>query len=269
MACYIENIRAESELSADFRTIVTDAAVRRRMGRIVRLAVATAVGCAGSVDRLAGLDAILTATGWGCLQDSERFLRNMIENDEELPSPTPFIRSTFNTVGGQLALLRSNHGDNVTYANRAHSFEDALLDAFLRLEDGDGGSVLVGSYDELTDSSRKIMERMGLYRRHGPGEGCVFVLLNAERTGKSMAALSGIRFLQAPLAREACLAEYASSGRAQVLYNEAPDYGMYPTAGARVFHKAVRMIAEGAEEVIVYNEYYGSSPVMLKLECIA
>lgn len=51
------------------------------------------------------VDAIITATGLGCLADTEKFMNALMDNREQMLNPTAFIQSTFNTVGAQLALL--------------------------------------------------------------------------------------------------------------------------------------------------------------------
>ena len=84
----------------------------------------------------APIDAIITATGLGCIADSEKFLDGLIAGDETMLNPTPFIQSTFNTVGAQIALLRGLHCYNTTYAHRWTSFENALTDAALRIGAG-------------------------------------------------------------------------------------------------------------------------------------
>ena len=73
----------------------------------------------------AAVEAVVTATGLGCIADSEKFLDSLIANEERMLNPTPFIQSTFNTVGAQIALLRGLHCYNTTYANRWTSFENA------------------------------------------------------------------------------------------------------------------------------------------------
>ena len=49
-------------------------------------------------------------------------------------TPTSFIQSTHNTVGGQIALELQCKGYNFTYVHGSNSFESALLDAKLQLE---------------------------------------------------------------------------------------------------------------------------------------
>ena len=106
MKCYIDKIVTDRNVVTDIKQLIPDAGLRRRMSKVVKTAVATAIETIGGVENIDSLDGIITATGWGCLTDSERFLRNIIVDKEQLLNPTPFIQSTFNTVGGQIALLR-------------------------------------------------------------------------------------------------------------------------------------------------------------------
>lgn len=267
--CWIEAVMTDGRISSDIKELIPDAALRRRMSRVVKSAVAAAVECVGGIEGTASLDAVITATGLGCLADSERFLRNMIADGEQLLNPTPFIQSTFNTVGGQIAMLRRNHCYNVTYVNRSHSFEDALLDAVLRLADGEGRNALVGAFDEITPSQQRIMERMGFWRKARAGEGAVFALLTGERTERSLAEVARIDFPETRLSEDECRRRYAAGDDAVVLMNGWCEYGLYPSVSARVFDCAVAKIAQGgAREVVIYNEYMGGSPAVTVLRCV-
>lgn len=155
----------------------------RRMARIIKMSVAaanTAMTDAG----IKQLDAIITGTGLGCIEDTQEFLRAVITDHETLLSPTAFIKSTHNTIGGQIALLGNHYCYNMTYAHRAFSFESALLDGILTLQEGTAENVLVGGMDELTDVSIKLLQRSGCIA--GPekptapkgGEGAVFLALS-------------------------------------------------------------------------------------------
>lgn len=81
MSCYVKNIIADDDVISDIKALIPEAAVRRRMSRILKMAVTTAVECCGNIDNIKDIDSIITATGYGCLADSEKFLRNVIENN--------------------------------------------------------------------------------------------------------------------------------------------------------------------------------------------
>ena len=166
----------------DFKDLVADPALRRRMSRIVKMGVACGLKC---IEELApeSIDAIITATGFGCLADTEKFIESIVANNERLLNPTPFIQSTFNTIGGQIALLRGIHSYNVTYAHRGLSFESALIDAAMQVNEGKK-NVLLGAIDEITASSADIQRRLGMTREYELGEGANFFVLNATTSVK-------------------------------------------------------------------------------------
>lgn len=119
----------------DYKDIIANATLRRRMSRIVKMGVACGLECMGelSPEKIGG---IITATGLGCLVDTEKFLNNLLDNEERMLNPTPFIQSTFNTIGAQIALIHQIHAYNMTYVHRGLSFESALLDAMMKIEEG-------------------------------------------------------------------------------------------------------------------------------------
>jgi len=102
----------------------------RRMARIIKMSVAASSSAMADAG-FAQLDAIVTGIGLGCIEDTQEFLRTVITDNETLLSPTAFIKSTHNTIGGQIALLGNHYCYNMTYAHRAFSFESALLDGML------------------------------------------------------------------------------------------------------------------------------------------
>jgi hypothetical protein len=53
-----------------------------------------------------------------------------------------------------------------------------------------------------------------------------------------------------------------------VLWNEYTKYGLFPTASAQVFAAGVKLVAEGAKEVVIYNEYFGATPTVVVVRCI-
>lgn len=167
-----------SACEPDYKTIITQATLRRRMSRIVKMGVACGLDCLESIAS-ESVGAIITATGLGCLADTEKFMNTLLDNDEQMLNPTPFIQSTFNTIGAQIALIRQIHAYNMTYVHRGLSFESALLDALLRMEEGDR-NVLVGAFDELTPVSYAILQRLKAYKGICAGEGAHFFLLGSQ-----------------------------------------------------------------------------------------
>jgi len=111
-------------------------------------------------------DAIITGSGLGCLDDTEKFLTSIHNNEERLLNPTPFIQSTHNTVAGAIALAIKCHAYNATYTQRGFSFESALEDALLQIDENQSRNILVGGFDEITETSYSLTSRLGLWKNH-------------------------------------------------------------------------------------------------------
>src|SRR5882672_1826936 len=97
-------------IEPDYKKIL-DAKLMRRMSRIVRIGLAAATSCLKDAGQ-ENIDAIVTGTAYGCMEDSETFLRKIVEQDEQMLSPPSFIQSTHNTVGAQIALFLKCHTYN-------------------------------------------------------------------------------------------------------------------------------------------------------------
>lgn len=103
------------------------------------------------------MDAIITGTGCGCMENSERFLIDMSRFGENCLKPTLFMQSTHNTISSLMAIVLKCHGYNNTYSHKGISFESALLDAWLQIDSGEVNTVLVGAHDEVTPMMSTIM----------------------------------------------------------------------------------------------------------------
>ncbi|MEP7278539.1 MAG: beta-ketoacyl synthase chain length factor [Bacteroidota bacterium] len=189
-----------------------DAKSIRRMSRIIKMGTAAAMECLQE----AGVQtpgAIVMGTAYGCLEDTGIFLKKMVEQNEEMLTPTAFIQSTHNTIGAQIALLLQCHHYNNTFVHRGFSFESALLDALMLLEENAASTVLVGAADEITDASHAILSRFGLYKKEVSantgvlasqskgtvaGEGAAFFLLSCQASQKNYAVLDALHLFYKP-----------------------------------------------------------------------
>jgi len=189
-----------------------DPMVARRMSRIVKMGVCCALKCLQD-NGMTSPDAIITGTGLGCLEDTGKFLGSIYTSEEKLLNPTPFIQSTHNTVAGAIALAIKCHSYNATYTHRGFSFESALEDAILHLDENPKSNILAGAFDELTPDSYTITKRLGLWKNHPvnnlqlvgdntrgslPGEGVAFFLLGGEKGKDDMALLRSLRTFYNP-----------------------------------------------------------------------
>ena len=256
-----------------------DAKQIRRTSRIVRMGVAAALNCLREAGH-AQPEAVTTGTGYGCLEDTGVFLERLIRQQEEMLSPTAFIQSTHNTVGAQIALLLQCTAYNNTFVHRGHSFENALLDAMLLLEDKAAGTVLTGGVDEITRESHLLLERFGQGRRGPIGEGAFFFLLSGEPSPTDWARLDGLHTFYGATPDEAFMAQLEQFLAArsvqltdidQVLLGtgqrlrlpaskpcrEFKDYcGEYPTAVSFALGLAASEVKGGhAQRILICNSY--------------
>ena len=152
---YIRSVVSLGPQDPDFRSVIGPMEARR-MGRLLK----RALWCSVQALQEAGIDmpdAIITATDYGCMENSEAFLSGVLHPEEASMSPTKFMQSTHNTIGSLVAIRMGCHGYNATYSHTGCSFMSALEDAMMQLQLGDIESALVGWYDERTpamDASR-------------------------------------------------------------------------------------------------------------------
>lgn len=180
---YISGTSYVSADEPDYKEVITDANSRRRMGRLLKMAVWCGLKSLDGVpsEMVAG---IITSTGAGFMKDTISFGSSIFDREETLLNPSPFMQSTFNTASGYIALIRKIHAYNTTYVQQADGFAASLVDAAMLLDDaGEGDVALVGAFDEVTPEVDVIRQRLGLYRVGDGflplGEGAAAFLLGA------------------------------------------------------------------------------------------
>lgn len=147
---------------ADYAQFINPMAARR-MGKLFKRAIATAVDVLhkGNCEQV---DAIVTGTGLGCIEHTEKFLHAMLENDEECLPPTHFMQSTHNTISSQMALHLKCHGYNCTYSHRGTSFDSGLLDVLSQMHLGDIHTAMVCGHEEMTPNYFKLLGKIGYWK---------------------------------------------------------------------------------------------------------
>ena len=146
-------------------------------------------------------DAIISGTGLGCIQNTERFLHAIRQEGEECLQPTAFMQSTHNIISATVAIDLKCHAYNTTYVHRGTSFENALLDALLRLRSGNIRNALVGGFDELTDDYLHFFRRTGRWQFTPDGfagEAAVSFLLDGQQDAHTLCRLDDLRLLYRP-----------------------------------------------------------------------
>src|SRR6185437_1301156 len=136
----------------------------RRMSKAVRLGV----GAALPLLRTCTPDGILTGTGNGGMEESVRFLRQIIDFNEGMLAPGDFVQSIPNAIGSQIGLLSHNRGYNSTYVHNGLGFEHALIDAFMLTKENPGSRWLVGGVDQVSDYHYRIELADGWFKKDLP-----------------------------------------------------------------------------------------------------
>ncbi len=190
-----------------------DPMAARRMSRLIKMGISSAKMCiadAGNVQP----DAIITATGLGSVEDTERILETL-KNNEDFFNPTPFIQSTYNTISSQIAITLKCHGYNSTYVHRTFSFESGLQDALMQIMEQKDSGILIGGIDEMTLNHLLITRRAGHWKMNPvnnlrllqydtpgalAGEGSAYFMLSGKREPGTYSQLKAVSTFYSPKA---------------------------------------------------------------------
>jgi 3-oxoacyl-(acyl-carrier-protein) synthase len=170
----------------------------RRMGKILKRAIATSKE-AMKASGLDSVDAIITGTGYGCIENTEVFLDALSKEGEQMLSPTYFMQSTHNTISSLVAIQLKNHGYNVTYAHKGISFDSAIQDAWIQMQLGKIKSALVGGHDEMTETFYSILKKGSVMGQDEEmcSEAAMSVVLGTEKRD-SLCKLVNFKMLHKP-----------------------------------------------------------------------
>lgn len=171
----------------------------RRMGKLLKRALATSL----TAMRKSGIehpDAVITGTGYGCIENTEVLLIHLVYENEENCKPTPFMQSTHNTISSLVSIHTSSHGYNATYAHKEVSFDCALEDAWMQMQLGRIQTALVGGHDEMTPNAYVLLSKTGYLGNPGQvaGETAVSVMLDARPTEQALCKLTSFRRIYLP-----------------------------------------------------------------------
>ncbi|MBO7626956.1 MAG: beta-ketoacyl synthase chain length factor [Paludibacteraceae bacterium] len=234
----------------DYKEVIANANLRRRMNRMLKMGTYAAMKCLADTD----VDMMLTATSLGSISDTEKMLDTIYSSGETLGNPTAFIQSTFNTLAGNIAQLKSTHIPNVTFVNRGETVANALGYARVKLS-GDVGNILYVSSDEKTDLSETVLKKFNLSANGMYGEGSTAMILSSEKTG----ALAEIVFSKCGIDVQTALKELGIPMEDMEILDYKRWCGEYATALAFGVALAARMLEfgmfEGKTHVAIEHRY--------------
>lgn len=150
-------------ITPDFKTYIPPAQLRR-LSRMLRIGLTSSILCLKEAG-ITSPDGIITATGYGFLDETEKFLREILDRQEKQLTPTFFMQGTYNALAGLVALSLKCTGYNNTYVSQGFAFETALDDAILQLNSNPDGNFVVGAYDEAAKVQYITGTRAGYYKK--------------------------------------------------------------------------------------------------------
>jgi 3-oxoacyl-(acyl-carrier-protein) synthase len=186
-------------IDVNFREYIAPNAARR-MGKLLKRALV----CAHTAMKKANIEmpnAIITATGLGCIENTEIFLNAMVCDGEKLLNPTPFMQSTHNTIGSSIGIDLKCHGYNTHYSQKYVSFDCGLQDAVLQLQSGKIQTLLLNAHDEHSPVFDSILQHLNCWHfKEGyfKGETSVSMVLADQPSPQALCCVEDMLMLYKP-----------------------------------------------------------------------
>ncbi len=180
-------------IDPDFKNFL-EPNIARRLGKVLKRALIVSQQ-AIKESEIKNLDAIITGTGLGCIENTEIFLDKLIREGEKFLNPTYFMQSTHNTISSLIAINLNCQGYNSTYAHKGISFECALQDAFLQLTNNKIRHALVGAHDEMTSNYFILLQKAGFLGQTNQtyaGETAVAMMLSKEKSKDALCTIESV-----------------------------------------------------------------------------
>jgi hypothetical protein len=134
----------------------------RRMGKASRMGMGTAMKV---LQDNGNPDGFIVGTANGGMEESIRFLKQIIEYNEDTLAPGSFVQSTANAIASQLGMSTQNHGYNITHVHKGLSFENAVVDVAMLLRENPHHTYLLGGVDEIASYNYNIEYAAGWYKK--------------------------------------------------------------------------------------------------------
>jgi 3-oxoacyl-[acyl-carrier-protein] synthase II len=198
-------------VTPDFKEYLSPTQLRR-LGRMLRIGLSAATICIRDSGQPA-MDGIITSTGYGLLRDTAVFMNEILDQNEQHIAPTHFMQSTYNAIGGMIALSIQCKGYNNTYVSKGFAFETALDDALLQLRENPAQRFLVGAYDEADETQYRTHLRAGYFKKEFvksteligsntpgtiQGESAAFFCLSGDAGATTWCALADVAMVYKP-----------------------------------------------------------------------
>jgi hypothetical protein len=198
-------------VTPDFKAYINPIQMRR-LSHMLRIGLSAATICLRD-GGIKSPDGIITATGYGFLEETAKFLNEVLSQSEKQLTPTYFMQSTSNALAGLVALTFKCMGFNNTYASKGFGMENALIDGMMQLNQNPSISLLIGSYDEAAE----VQYRASIRLRHFKveyinnlrlfetktkgsiqGEGSAFFMLSGNKSSSTWCGILDVHMVYKP-----------------------------------------------------------------------
>ena len=202
-------------IAPDFKEYINPIQMRR-LSRMLRIGLSAAVICLRN-SNITLPDGIITATGYGFLDETAKFLKELLDQKEKQLTPTYFMQGTSNALAGLVALTIKCMGYNNTYASKGVGFENALTDTMMQLNENASLNFLIGAYDEAAEIQynasirashfkTEFINNLSLFDTNTKGsiqgEGSAFFMLSGKSSASTLCIMSDMDVVYKPDGRE-------------------------------------------------------------------
>jgi 3-oxoacyl-[acyl-carrier-protein] synthase II len=213
LSSYHENVL--TCVTPDFKNYINPIQLRR-LNRMLRIGLTAATICLRDA-KVQTPEGIITGTGYGFLDETAKFLRELLQQQEKQLTPTYFMQSTYNALSGLIALSVKCMGYNNAYVSRGLAFENVLDDAMLRLIENPDANYLIGAFDEAAEVQYSASIRETYFKAEHihnldlfntttkgsiQGEGAAFFMLSGKPSDTTWCVLLDMQFIYNPAEAE-------------------------------------------------------------------
>lgn len=160
----------------DFKAFFTMQENRRNCNLLKRAMIVAKLALENS--GFSSIDGVVIGSGLGAVENTEKFLKDLVTTGEELLKPSFFMQSTHNAIASTIGIYLQCKGYNTTYCQKGVSFETAVLDAFLTLKQSEDKKYFVGGFDEVSPTYHQILKKSNYLTDEYANANCGFILSN-------------------------------------------------------------------------------------------
>lgn len=140
---------------------------KRKWAHLQQMGLQSAIEAIENIDIFEAKDkiAVCMGTGLGMVDETRRFVENVIEKREAEPMPTAFTNSVHNAVSSLISVNFGFKALNSAASAKEISFETALKQACGEINSGACSAAVVGSADEYSSYAENFREKFSKFSK--------------------------------------------------------------------------------------------------------